>query len=203
MIQDHRRDVLSVCGRKRLPTRHCVDFDHVHSSVASGQQVDAGDAGSYGLGRAASELDPLRARFDGLGDFFDPLSLVGGMTNDPKDRHVLAAAVRANAEVVVTFNLADFPDPALKTFDIIAIHPTLRIVLIIEIKSGLESGATVVIGPYRAVSRTLQPGMNVVQQGAGPSAGASAGATAGAEAEERSEERPLPWPEPAVWRART
>jgi len=50
-------------------------------------------------------------------------SLVGGMTNDPKDRHVLAAAVRANAEVVVTFNLADFPDPALKPFDISAIHP--------------------------------------------------------------------------------
>jgi predicted nucleic acid-binding protein len=50
-------------------------------------------------------------------------SLIGGMTNDPKDRHVLAAAVRANAEVVVTFNLADFPDPALKPFDIIAIHP--------------------------------------------------------------------------------
>lgn len=35
--------------------------------------------------------------------------LVDGMTNDPKDRHVLAAAVRANAEVVVTFNIRDFP----------------------------------------------------------------------------------------------
>jgi predicted nucleic acid-binding protein len=30
-------------------------------------------------------------------------SLVDGMTNDPKDRHVLAAAVRAGAEVLVTF----------------------------------------------------------------------------------------------------
>ena len=29
-------------------------------------------------------------------------SLVDGMTNHPKDRHVLAAAVRANAEVIVT-----------------------------------------------------------------------------------------------------
>ena len=28
-------------------------------------------------------------------------SLVDGMTNHPKDRHVLAAAVRANAEVIV------------------------------------------------------------------------------------------------------
>jgi hypothetical protein len=31
--------------------------------------------------------------------------------------------VRANAEVVVTFNLDDFPEPALKPFDITAINP--------------------------------------------------------------------------------
>jgi predicted nucleic acid-binding protein len=35
------------------------------------------------------------------------LSLTDGMTNHPEDRHVLAAAVRANAEVIVTFNLND------------------------------------------------------------------------------------------------
>jgi predicted nucleic acid-binding protein len=50
-------------------------------------------------------------------------SLIDGMTNDPKDRHVLAAAVRANAEVIVTFNLRDFPEPALKPYDILAVHP--------------------------------------------------------------------------------
>jgi predicted nucleic acid-binding protein len=50
-------------------------------------------------------------------------SLIDGMTNDPKDRHVLAAAVRANAEVLVTFNLSDFPEPALKPYDVAAVHP--------------------------------------------------------------------------------
>src|SRR3954447_5092875 len=50
-------------------------------------------------------------------------SLIDGMTNHPKDRHVLAAAVRANAEVIVTFNLSDFPPPALKPYDVAAIHP--------------------------------------------------------------------------------
>jgi hypothetical protein len=50
-------------------------------------------------------------------------SLIDGMTNHPKDRHVLAAAVRANAEAVVTFNLKDFPEHALKPYDIVAIHP--------------------------------------------------------------------------------
>jgi PIN domain len=34
-----------------------------------------------------------------------------------------AAALRANAEVVVTFNVGDFPDQALKPFDVVAIHP--------------------------------------------------------------------------------
>lgn len=50
-------------------------------------------------------------------------SLIDGMTNDPKDRHVLAAVVRASAEVLVTFNLSDFPVPALKPYDVIAIGP--------------------------------------------------------------------------------
>ncbi len=51
-------------------------------------------------------------------------SLIDGMTNDSKDRHVLAAAVRANAEVLVTFNMSDFPEPALKPYDVVAIHRT-------------------------------------------------------------------------------
>jgi predicted nucleic acid-binding protein len=31
------------------------------------------------------------------------------MTNDPKDRHVLAAAVAADSELIVTFDISDFP----------------------------------------------------------------------------------------------
>jgi hypothetical protein len=42
---------------------------------------------------------------------------------DPNDRHVLAAAIRAGAEVIVTANLADFPDEALAPFGIEARHP--------------------------------------------------------------------------------
>lgn len=39
--------------------------------------------------------------------------LVASMTNDPKDRHVLAAAVRSQSQIIVTQNLRDFPDEAL------------------------------------------------------------------------------------------
>ncbi|MFF2085330.1 PIN domain-containing protein [Nocardia sp. NPDC058176] len=50
-------------------------------------------------------------------------SLISGMENDPKDRHVLAAAVRSGAEVLVTFNVRDFPEHALKSYDLIAVTP--------------------------------------------------------------------------------
>ncbi|CAK0740358.1 PIN domain-containing protein [Gammaproteobacteria bacterium] len=42
---------------------------------------------------------------------------------DPNDRHVLAAAIRCNADAIVTFNLKDFPSDALEPFNIDVIHP--------------------------------------------------------------------------------
>ena len=49
--------------------------------------------------------------------------LIPAMTNDPKDRHVLAAAVRSGASVIVTANLKDFPSDTLAPFDVEAVHP--------------------------------------------------------------------------------
>ncbi|MFA4897859.1 MULTISPECIES: PIN domain-containing protein [Microbacterium] len=49
--------------------------------------------------------------------------LVSTMTNDEKDRHVLAAAVRGGAEVLVTFNLKDFPADSVEPFDLEVVHP--------------------------------------------------------------------------------
>lgn len=42
---------------------------------------------------------------------------------DPDDRHVLAAAVWTKADVIVTFNLRDFPEQALTANGIEALHP--------------------------------------------------------------------------------
>lgn len=45
------------------------------------------------------------------------------MANHPKDRHVLAAAVRCGAQTIVTLNLKDFPEAALSPWDVEAQSP--------------------------------------------------------------------------------
>jgi predicted nucleic acid-binding protein len=72
--------------------------------------------------QVAHRLGRMRAAFpDALVEGYD--DLVEGMTNDEKDRHVLAAAVRGNVEVLVTFNVKDFPESAVKPFDISVVTP--------------------------------------------------------------------------------
>ncbi|MFJ2686620.1 MULTISPECIES: PIN domain-containing protein [unclassified Pseudomonas] len=50
--------------------------------------------------------------------------LIEGLTlPDMNDRHVLAAAIRCNASVIVTFNQKDFPCTSLEPFGVEAQHP--------------------------------------------------------------------------------
>lgn len=51
---------------------------------------------------------------------------------DPDDRHVLAAAIHSEAEVVVTFNLKDFPESVLAPHSIEAVHPDEFIMRLFE-----------------------------------------------------------------------
>jgi predicted nucleic acid-binding protein len=51
---------------------------------------------------------------------------------DRDDRHVLAAAIRCGASVIVTLNLADFPNAALAEFGIEAQHPDDFVLSLIE-----------------------------------------------------------------------
>jgi predicted nucleic acid-binding protein len=44
--------------------------------------------------------------------------LIPSMINDTKDRHVLAAAIRGRADVIVTSNVRDFPPEACEPYDV-------------------------------------------------------------------------------------
>jgi hypothetical protein len=44
--------------------------------------------------------------------------LQAAMTNHPKDRHVLAAAVRCGAHAIVSDNKKDFPKDSLSSYDL-------------------------------------------------------------------------------------
>ncbi|MCY4621205.1 MAG: PIN domain-containing protein [bacterium] len=82
--------------------------------------------------RANPQLDParlertrqlmVRAVPDCLVTGYEPL--IGAVElPDKDDRHVVAAAIRCRAEIIVTDNLRDFPDSVLSQFDIKAQSP--------------------------------------------------------------------------------
>ncbi|MGC9158547.1 MAG: PIN domain-containing protein [Terracidiphilus sp.] len=69
----------------------------------------------------------LDSLVEGYEDLVPSLSLP-----DENDRHVLAAAIRGGARVIVTKNLKDFPDAALRPHKIEALHPDKFILNLID-----------------------------------------------------------------------
>ena len=67
------------------------------------------------LARAGAKPEAVEHRLRQMATYFPDArvtgyeQLIGSMTNHPKDRHVLAAAVAGHAHVLVTENLKDFP----------------------------------------------------------------------------------------------
>lgn len=69
---------------------------------------------------------------DALVENYEPL--IEGLTlPDEKDKHVLAAAIKTNANLIVTDNLKDFPEDYLKTFSLSAKKPDDFITDIIDL----------------------------------------------------------------------
>ena len=70
------------------------------------------------------------ALVDGFEVLIETLELL-----DPADRHVLAAAIHCNAQMIVTANLKDFPRKALEPFGLEALHPDEFICRLLEINA--------------------------------------------------------------------
>jgi len=75
----------------------------------------------------------------GYEDLIDAVTLP-----DPDDRHVLAAAIRGRADVIVTFDLDDLPADAIQPYGVDAQHPDDFVTHLLDL-----APATV----YRAVKR--------------------------------------------------
>lgn len=60
---------------------------------------------------------------------------------DVDDRHVVAAAISSHAELIVTFNLKDFPQQSLDSFNIEALHPDDFITDLLDLNQALVLSA--------------------------------------------------------------
>jgi hypothetical protein len=56
---------------------------------------------------------------------------------DADDRHVVAAAIRGRADVIVTFNLKDFPSSALSPYNIEPQHPDVFVQHLLDLNEAL------------------------------------------------------------------
>lgn len=79
---------------------------------------------------------------------------------DPDDRHVVAAAIRAHAGVIVTYNLKDFPPDSLRPYEIEAQHPDEFVMHLLDLAPGAVYAAVrdqrqTLRNPPRSVSELL------------------------------------------------
>lgn len=72
---------------------------------------------------ARGEIAALSARFPGARVSADPAGEAQLWLPDPGDIHVLATAILAQADTVITLNLKDFPRAELDMHGLSAIHP--------------------------------------------------------------------------------
>jgi hypothetical protein len=63
--------------------------------------------------------------------------LIPLMTNEEKDRHVLAAGVRGKLNIIITFNLKDFKPEDLATWGIKSLHPQQYLLTLYSINPGI------------------------------------------------------------------
>lgn len=81
--------------------------------------------------RALMDMHAVDALVTGYEDLIPGLQLP-----DPDDRHVLAAAIRGRADVIVTMNLRDFPAYAMGSLGIEVQHPDEFILHLLDLATG-------------------------------------------------------------------
>ena len=65
--------------------------------------------------------------------------LISAMTNDPKDRHVVAAAVSSGSKLIVTYNAKDFPIESLEPWGIERQGPSTFLINLYDLAPGIAA----------------------------------------------------------------
>lgn len=108
--------------------------DHIHDEWMRSLLANRSDLSEERLLRTRDLMD--RAVLDCLVHDYENL-IEALVLPDPNDRHVLAAAIRCRADVIVTYNLKDFPEEVLRKQDIQAQHPDEFISHLIDLSPGV------------------------------------------------------------------
>lgn len=92
----------------------------IHDEWISSLLKNRADLKRDDLARTQKAMD--NAVLDCLVESFEDL-IPGLNLPDENDRHILAAAIRGRADIIVTMNIKDFPDIELSKYSIQAVHP--------------------------------------------------------------------------------
>lgn len=169
-------------GRSR-PVRVVLDACVLFPPTLRDTLLDTAAAGLYRPHWSSAILEELRRSLiaDGRLDDFRAVRLITAIddefpdasvkgfdariaemtTNDPDDRHVLAAAVVGQVRAIVTSNLRDFPPAALKPFRMQAWSPDGLLVRLLRadadaVRRVLEEQASAYRKPPRSLEDVLQ-----------------------------------------------
>ena len=111
------RDLLMEIATRRGIQLHWTDIIQDEWARALAKNRPDLEPGAIARTRAKMAEALPDARVVGFEGLIDGLNLP-----DPKDRHVLAAAIAAGASIILTFNMADFP-PQGRDAGPVAVHP--------------------------------------------------------------------------------
>jgi predicted nucleic acid-binding protein len=123
--------------------------DAIHDEWTRSVMADKPDIDAKKLDDCRQDMN--RSVPDCLVTGYEPL-MKGLSLPDPDDCHVLAAAIRCRAEVIVTTNLRDFPDAVLEPLGVRAEHPDEFVLHLIDL-----SPATVCLAIKEVRSRLKKP----------------------------------------------
>jgi predicted nucleic acid-binding protein len=112
------RDLLLRCAEQRLYRLQISE--QIWEEVARNLRT-TGRLTEEQARRLHVEVQEFLLSYDFLVTDYEPL--IPTLTNHPKDRHVLAVAIHARAQLILTFNLKDFPASVLLSHGVVAVHP--------------------------------------------------------------------------------